>query len=161
MNWHHIKLNNIRWRLFGCAAIGVILGAAGCIPGKSYPRDAIEAPVAVYLVEESIDAYVPVRAIKSPALDDFINNPRDLVSVSSNGHAADGYYVQMAIVKANSAQCVIWSFANSGEFVVQDKVVRVSRNGEVAFMPKNENLPFKFFKSPTLSNIARGLQTVR
>ena len=155
MNWYHIKLNNIRCRLFGCAAIGFILGAAGCIPSKGYPRDDSQAPVAVYLVKESLDSYIPVHAIKSPALDDFINNPRDLVSVPSNGHAADGYYVQMVIVKANGAPCVIWSFANSGEFVVQDEVVRVSRNGQIAFMPKNHNLPFKFFKSPTLSNIAR------
>jgi hypothetical protein len=157
--------NVMRCGLIGYPAIGlvVILSSAGCVPGKKYPQaESGDASISVYLVEESVEAghwyYAPVRVIRSPALDDFIRNPRDLVSVSSNGHAADGYYAQVAVVKNNGAQCVIWSFANSGEFVVQDQVVKVRKgNGEIAFKPKDENLPFKFFKSPTLSGIARKL----
>ena len=154
------------WDFNRYAALGlaVILSAAGCGSGLKHSQvDSNTAPISVYLVNDSIEAerlyYVPVRVVKSRALNDFIRSPRDLVSVSSNGHAGDGYYAQLAVVKDNGAQCVIWSFAKSGEFVVQDEAVRVRReNGKMAFVPKDEKLPFKFFKSPTLSNIVRNLR---
>lgn len=147
----------------GCVPCTILLFATGCtkaVPGKVKSNGVTSA----YLVEERGSGdewyYVPVRTIESAELGRFLANPVDLREVSSDGHAADGYYASVVIVKEpkqfNSA--TLWQFANSGDLIMQDRVVmRKSVSGSVEFAFSKEDLgkvPV-FVKSPKLSEIIR------
>lgn len=141
----------------------ILLLSTGC--NKDLPGNGKASVVAsAYLVEERGSGdewyFVPVRTIESAALDRFLRDPVDLKDANSDGHAADGYFASVVIVKeperCNSA--ILWQFANSGSLIMQDRVVmREGVSGTVEFTFPKENLgkvPL-FVKSPSLSAIIR------
>lgn len=142
----------------------ILLLSTGC--NKDLPRNGKASVVAsAYLVEERGSGdewyYIPVRTIESAELGRFLANPADLRAVSSDGHAADGYYASVVIVKEteqfNSA--TLWQFANSGDLIMQDRVVMrhgVSGSLEFAFSKEDLGKVPVFVKSARLSEIIRG-----
>jgi hypothetical protein len=141
----------------------MLLLAAGCDKEKP-ANESASGVISAYLVEERGSGdewyYVPVWTIRSAALDRFLCHPLDLKKANSDGHAADGYFASVVIVKEPDRcdSAVLWQFANSGDLIMQDRVVmRESASGTVEFAFPKEDLgkvPV-FVKSSNLSEIIR------
>lgn len=149
----------------GCVVFSVLLLAVGCkrVGGA---KDGSESLVSAYIVEERGGGnewfYVPIQTIHSAALERFVNDPVDLIETKSDGHAADGYFALVVVVKEPNPDntAIVWEFANSGEFIMQTKVqMERSVSDTIEFrLPKEElgKVPV-FVKSAKLSEVVRDI----